>query len=187
MSTWNRNSTWTLLFMHRNCLKETIHSTFAAQIVATGKLPLITCGRLQMYRDIWERDLPRYMLYQLVVYAISHREDPRSTIVYPTFHPAARETRIDVTHPVTGGRIGQVILRKNRAQYYISQELFSFEPFALAIPRGDADFQLVADRALSQLNRSGQIVNIYRKWFGRFAKDPPIVLKALYQLNATPE
>jgi ABC-type amino acid transport substrate-binding protein len=83
--------------------------------------------------------------------------------------------------------IGQVILRKNRAQYYISQELFSFEPFALAIPRGDADFQLVADSALSRLNRTGQIAKLYRKWFGRVGVKPPIALKALYQLNATPE
>ena len=46
------------------------------------------------YRDIWEKGLPRYMLYQLVVYAVSHRDQPRSTILYPTFHPGARETRI---------------------------------------------------------------------------------------------
>jgi ABC-type amino acid transport substrate-binding protein len=83
--------------------------------------------------------------------------------------------------------IGQVTTRDNEKQYFLSKELFSFEPFALAVARGDADFQLVADRALSQLNRSGQIVAIYRKWFGRFAEKPPAALQALYQLNATPE
>lgn len=84
--------------------------------------------------------------------------------------------------------IGQVIARNADTKgYFLSQELFSFEPFALAVSRGDADFQLIADRALSQLNRSGQIVAIYQKWFGKFAKKPPIALKALYQLNATPQ
>ena len=83
--------------------------------------------------------------------------------------------------------IGQVIARNTGRQYFLSEELFSFEPFALAVARGDVDFQLVADRALSRLNRSGQIAVIYRKWFGRFAKKPPQLLKALYQLNATPE
>jgi ABC-type amino acid transport substrate-binding protein len=83
--------------------------------------------------------------------------------------------------------IGQVIARNREKQYFLSEELFSFEPFALAVTRGDVDFQLVADRALSRLNRSGQIAAIYRKWFGRFGAKPPIVLKALYQLNATPE
>ncbi len=83
--------------------------------------------------------------------------------------------------------IGQVIARNNEKKYSLSEELFSFEPFALAMTRGDADFQLVADRALSQLNRSGQIAAIYRKWFSRFGAKPPLVLKALYKLNATPE
>ncbi len=60
------------------------------------------------YRDIWEKDLPRHMLYQLVVYAVSHRDQPRSTILYPTFHPGARETRIEVIDPVYGNMIGEV-------------------------------------------------------------------------------
>ncbi len=83
--------------------------------------------------------------------------------------------------------IGQVIARNNEKKYFLSEELFSFEPFALAVTRGDADFQLIADRALSQLNRSGQIGAIYRKWFSHFGAKPPLVLKALYKLNATPE
>ena len=83
--------------------------------------------------------------------------------------------------------IGQVIARDSGKQYFLSQELFSFEPFALAVKRGDVDFQLVADRALSQLNRSGQILATYRKWFAQFAEKPTMALRALYQLNATPE
>ncbi len=83
--------------------------------------------------------------------------------------------------------IGQVITSKDPKIFYLSEELFSFEPFALATARGDADFQLVANRALSELNRSGRIAQIYKRWFGRVAKNPPRVLKALYQLNSTPE
>jgi len=83
--------------------------------------------------------------------------------------------------------IGQVIARESGKNYFLSQELFSFEPFALAVKRGDTDFRLLADRALSQLNRSGQILRIYRKWFARFAEEPTMALRALYQLNATPE
>jgi ABC-type amino acid transport substrate-binding protein len=83
--------------------------------------------------------------------------------------------------------IGQALARKTDKKYFLSQEMFSFEPFALAVARDDADFRLVADRALSQLYRTGQIAGIYNRWFGRFAKKPPVALKALYQLHSTPE
>lgn len=83
--------------------------------------------------------------------------------------------------------IGQVIVSKNQQQYALSQELFSFEPFALAIKRGDADFQLVADSAISRLSRNREIVRLYGKWFGRVGLKPPAALKFLYRLNAIPE
>lgn len=83
--------------------------------------------------------------------------------------------------------IGQVLARPSEQEYLLSQQLISFEPFALAVARGDADFQLVADRALSQLNRSGRILDIYMNWFSGFAEKPPAALQALYRLNATPE
>jgi glutamate/aspartate transport system substrate-binding protein len=82
--------------------------------------------------------------------------------------------------------IGLVISRGGRKLYTLSNELFSFEPFALAVPRGDADFQLIADRVLSQLNRSGEILEIYKKWFSSFSKNLPDALEVLYQLNSTP-
>lgn len=82
--------------------------------------------------------------------------------------------------------IGQIIARGGRERYVLSSQMYSFEPFALAIPRGDADFQLVADRALSRLYRSGEIVKVFKIWFGIFGEEPPDMLKALYQLHATP-
>ncbi|WP_164103720.1 McrC family protein [Candidatus Laterigemmans baculatus] len=63
------------------------------------------------YRDLWATSLPRDMLYQLVVYAMSHRQQPESAIIYPTADPQAREARIEVKDPVSGNRIGQVSLR----------------------------------------------------------------------------
>ena len=63
------------------------------------------------YRDLWEKALPREMLYQLVVYAISHRHQLQSSILYPTTNPLAKEARIDVTDPIYGKHLGQVCLR----------------------------------------------------------------------------
>ena len=84
--------------------------------------------------------------------------------------------------------IGLVFTTKETGgKYFVSKELFSFEPFALAVRRNDADFRLVADSALSQLYRSGKVKQIYKKWFGQFFPKLPGALNALYRLNATPE
>ena len=83
--------------------------------------------------------------------------------------------------------IGLVLTSGSKGSFVVSRELFSFEPFALAVRRNDADFRLVADRVLSQLYRSRQIDKIYAKWFGAFAKQKPVAVEALYKLNATPE
>ena len=81
--------------------------------------------------------------------------------------------------------IGQVIAREGQERYVVSRELFSSELFALAVPHGDTDFQLVADRALSRLYRTGRIVEVYNAWFGILGQEPPPMLQALYRLHAT--
>ncbi|MAX38385.1 MAG: restriction endonuclease [Gimesia sp.] len=77
-------------------------------IMRQGKLVSLLDAK---YRDLWEKSLPREMLYQLVVYAISHRQQLQSSILYPTTNPLAKEARIDVTDPVYGKHLGQVCLR----------------------------------------------------------------------------
>jgi 5-methylcytosine-specific restriction enzyme subunit McrC len=67
------------------------------------------------YRDLWEKPLPRDMLYQLVIYAMSrHRQSSQhrqSSILYPTMDAMAKEARIDVNDPIFGESLGQVCLR----------------------------------------------------------------------------
>ncbi|MDE3735809.1 MULTISPECIES: amino acid ABC transporter substrate-binding protein [Pseudomonas] len=43
---------------------------------------------------------------------------------------------------------------------------FEFEPVSMAMARGDEDFRLQVDTALSQLYRSGDIVPLYTRYFG---------------------
>lgn len=61
------------------------------------------------YRDLWERELPPDMLYQLVMYSLSHADCKTATILYPTTQPQAREARIEVRLP--GEKQSYVILR----------------------------------------------------------------------------
>ena len=62
------------------------------------------------YRDLWENPLPRDMLYQLSMYAMSH-EGGTATILYPTTHAQATEARIEVRDPLLGARRGLVVVR----------------------------------------------------------------------------
>jgi glutamate/aspartate transport system substrate-binding protein len=83
--------------------------------------------------------------------------------------------------------IGEILQSADPSVYTLSQELFSFEPYALVVRRNDADFRLVADRALAQLYRSGQIDQMYGKWFGQAGLRPPAILSAMFVLQALPE
>ena len=83
--------------------------------------------------------------------------------------------------------IGLVLASDDPKRFIVARQLFSFEPFALAVRRNDADFRLVADRVLSHLYRSGQISQIYARWFGRFSEQMPTAVQAVFAVNSTPE
>ena len=83
--------------------------------------------------------------------------------------------------------IGMVIEALYPKKYSLMNETFSYEPYGLVVRRDDADFRLVANKALSQLYRSGQHIQIYNKWIGRIGIRPSPILGAMYQLNTIPE
>jgi ABC-type amino acid transport substrate-binding protein len=68
----------------------------------------------------------------------------------------------------------------------LADNYFSLEPYALALPRGDEDFRLAVDRALSHIYRSGEIAIIFAHTFGN-AIQPSDVLKTLYSVSALPD
>jgi ABC-type amino acid transport substrate-binding protein len=83
--------------------------------------------------------------------------------------------------------IGLVVTHKDKKQFAVSDKVFSFEPFALAIRLNDSEFRLLADRTLARLNRSGNITKVFKQWFGKYITEVPALLEAMYILNATPE
>jgi 5-methylcytosine-specific restriction enzyme subunit McrC len=63
------------------------------------------------YRDLWEHSLPRDMLYQLSVYALSQPKGSTAAILYPTTASTATGSLIEIREPATGGAAGYVALR----------------------------------------------------------------------------
>ena len=100
---------------------------------------------------------------------------------------ALRKKKIDAFSSDQVVLIGLALKQDDPTSFAIRSEVFSFEPFALAVRRNDAAFRLVADRAISGLYRSKKILDIYDKWLGQFTRKRPPIFDAMIKLNATPE
>jgi polar amino acid transport system substrate-binding protein/glutamate/aspartate transport system substrate-binding protein len=79
-----------------------------------------------------------------------------------------------------------LLLGSGDPELWLSDRQFSYEPYALALTRGDDEFRLLVDATLSALYRSGAINQIFTAAFGANAKQSDM-LKALYVINALPE
>ena len=82
--------------------------------------------------------------------------------------------------------IGVVLTGKTRGSFKLLDEDFSIEPYALPLPRGDADFRLAVNRALARLYRTGEIDKIYTPWLGRLGP-PSLLLSAAYFIQGLDE
>lgn len=94
---------------------------------------------------------------------------------------------IDVLSADQAVLIGLVMKEPAPGDFALLPDMFSFEPLALAVRRNDADFRLVANRAITRLCRTREIETIYEKWFGQFAATMPSAFQALIELNSIPE
>jgi ABC-type amino acid transport substrate-binding protein len=65
----------------------------------------------------------------------------------------------------------------------VLDRMFTYEPLALALRRGDEDFRLLVDRALSRLYSSPDLGFLYAKWFGA----PGEEAMTFFRMNALPE
>lgn len=83
--------------------------------------------------------------------------------------------------------VGQVVRSADRSRYSISRDVFSFEPYALMLARGDTDFRLVADRTLASLYSGARIRRLYHDYIGRYGDPMTPVLEAMYEFQAVGE
>jgi len=74
---------------------------------------------------------------------------------------------------------------KDPSQYTLLADDLSFEPYAIVLPRADANFRLAVNRALAEIYRSNEIVEIFRHTFGA-GVEPSSMLVIMYGLGAYP-
>jgi ABC-type amino acid transport substrate-binding protein len=72
---------------------------------------------------------------------------------------------------------------KNADAYVMLPDDLSIEPYGIVLPRGDWALRLAVNTGLAQIYRSGDIVTVYRKWFGQLGLDPGVLAKAAYALG----
>jgi len=80
------------------------------------------------------------------------------------------------------------LIRKSQSpqKLMLADNYLTIEPYALALPRGDEDFRLAVDRALSHIYRDGEIGAIFTQAFGGKAK-PSGIIETLYAVTALPD
>jgi ABC-type amino acid transport substrate-binding protein len=82
--------------------------------------------------------------------------------------------------------VGLVLGSGNQKSLRLSDDLYSYEPYALMLRKDDSAFRLAVNRELARLYRSGEIYGIYVRWLGVLGTPGPL-LKDLYFLNGLPE
>ena len=88
-----------------------------------------------------------------------------------------------------GDRVALLQLAKSArdpAKLQSLEQDFSYEPYALMLPRDDAALRLVVNRELARLYRTGEISEILNHWFGALG-EPSLLLAALFYINSIPE
>jgi glutamate/aspartate transport system substrate-binding protein len=78
-------------------------------------------------------------------------------------------------------------LNAEASTFRLLAENLSYEPYAIALPRGDWAFRLAVNTALSQLYSSPDILDIYLKWFAAIGPRPDLLRGAVYIFGTFPQ
>jgi ABC-type amino acid transport substrate-binding protein len=76
--------------------------------------------------------------------------------------------------------------RANSRELVLLPEDLSFEPFAIVLPRGDWAFRLAVNTGLAQTFRSGEVLQIYNKYFADLGFRPSVWLGAVFTFGSLP-
>jgi ABC-type amino acid transport substrate-binding protein len=85
---------------------------------------------------------------------------------------------------LAGDRMILAIFARNAAdpdQLLLADYQFMYQPYGLPLRRNDADFKFAVNSVLANLYLGGEVLKIYKRWFGDLT--PPPLLESLYDLN----
>ena len=82
--------------------------------------------------------------------------------------------------------VGASMKAKEPGMLVMLSDDLSFEPYAIALPRGDATFRLAVNTGLAQLYASEEIVETFQRWFSAFGTPSPLI-QAVYLFGSIPE
>ena len=82
--------------------------------------------------------------------------------------------------------VGVVLTGNSKSSFRLLDEDYSVEPYAFALPRGDADFRLAVNRTLARIYRSGEIESVYGPWLGKLGA-PSLLLSTAYFIQGLAE
>jgi len=82
--------------------------------------------------------------------------------------------------------LGLITKAKDPKALALLGDALSFEPYAIALPRGDWAMKQAVDAALAQIYRSSALPEIYNRWFGTLGAPGP-VLETMFGLGRLPE
>jgi glutamate/aspartate transport system substrate-binding protein len=75
----------------------------------------------------------------------------------------------------------------NLRDFTVLPDDLSFEPFAIMLPRGDWAFRLAVNAGLARLFRSGEVIEIYTRYFSGVAQRPSVWVGAIFTFGGLPE
>ncbi len=82
--------------------------------------------------------------------------------------------------------VGLVAKAKDQKAFALLADPLSYEPYAIALPRGDWAMQQAVNAALSQIYKSSALADLYRDWFSMLGRPSP-VLEIMFALGRLPE
>ena len=82
--------------------------------------------------------------------------------------------------------VGLVAKSKDPKALALLGDPLSYEPYAIALPRGDWAMRQAVDAALAQIYRSPALPEIYNRWFAALGRPAP-VLEIMFALGRLPE